>query len=100
AAFVEDQLGRPEEAVALMREVEERELPAWGPDFLFEGIRVLVRGGAVDRARALTDRIVIQMGPRIDGLIESFRAAIAEGEGDYAAALERHLGASRIWATY
>jgi tetratricopeptide (TPR) repeat protein len=100
AAFVEDQLGRSAEALTLMREVEERDLPAWGPDFLFEAIRVLVRGGAVDRARALTDRIVIQMGHRIDGLKESFRAAIAEGEGDHALALEHHRRASRVWETY
>ena len=100
AAFVEDQLGRSAEAIALMAEIEGRDLPAWGPDFLFEGIRVLVRGGAVDRARALTDRIVIQMGPRIDGLKESFRAAIAEGDGDHALALEHHLRASEVWETY
>jgi hypothetical protein len=59
-----------------------------------------VRGGAVDRARVLTDRIVIEMGTRIDGLKESFRAAIAEGEGDLALALGHHLRASRVWETY
>src|SRR5262249_19178686 len=99
AAFVEDQRGNGQAALDLMAEIEARALPAWGPDFWFKGIRVLVRGGAVERARALTDRIVIQMGPRISGLEESFRAAIAEGEGDPAAALEHHRRASAIWET-
>ncbi|HEY7282961.1 MAG TPA: adenylate/guanylate cyclase domain-containing protein [Actinomycetota bacterium] len=100
AAYVEDQLGHGEAALELMAEVEDRDLPAWGPDFWFEGIRVLVRGGAVARARALTDRIVIEMGPRIAGLKESFAASIAEGEDDPARALEHHRRASGIWETY
>jgi hypothetical protein len=67
---------------------------------MFEGIRVLVRGGAVGRARALADQIVIEMGQRIAGLREAFGAAIAEGEGDHAAALEHHRRASAIWEHY
>ncbi|HXJ66524.1 MAG TPA: hypothetical protein VNN79_22420, partial [Actinomycetota bacterium] len=100
AAFVEDQQGHRDEALELMAEVEDRELPAWGPDFLFEGIRVLARGGAVERARALTDRIVIEMGARIAGLKESFRATIAEADSDHALALEHHRRASAIWESY